>query len=341
MTAQSFSHDTLVLLCNNISDAVVVVDQDNRVSLFNAAAEAVFYTPADKILGRKLNRCAPLKSLVPLFEQAYTGGGYTTEVTLPSDILFRARFIVAPDKGCVAVFQPARSPDDTRVELANMIADIVHDLKSPISSTKGFIELIEAAGSLSDRQATFAQRAQSSLEYMLSLVHELLDMAWLESGASLDISHVDLNDLVRHTASQFEDYARRQGVEFELVLPPDGCQVEADDRRLLGVIGNLVSNAIKYSPDGGIVRMSVSVKDHAVTCSIADQGLGISQDYLPHIFERFYRVHTPETRRIEGSGLGLAIVEAVIKKHGGSVFVDSTPGEGSVFGFSLQLSSSN
>jgi signal transduction histidine kinase len=113
--------------------------------------------------------------------------------------------------------------------------------------------------------------------------------------------------------------------------------IQGDERRLQSAISNLVSNAIKYSPNGGPVYVTVVPNEKTVTLRVEDHGIGIAPEHLSYLFQRFYRVHTPETSRIEGTGLGLAIVKAIVEKHGGEVFVQSAPGEGSVFGFRLPL----
>ena len=172
---------------------------------------------------------------------------------------------------------------------------------------------------------------------MLSQVHEILDMSWLETGGELTLCQTDLNRLVRHVASLLEGYARNSGVEFILDLPPEGCTVEGDERRLQSAIGNLIGNAIKYSPNGGPVHISVETDTTSAIFRVADHGVGIPAEHIPRLFQRFYRVRVPETRRIEGSGLGLAIVKAIVEKHKGEIFVQSEPGEGSVFGFTLPL----
>jgi signal transduction histidine kinase len=215
--------------------------------------------------------------------------------------------------------------------------EIVHDLKVRIASAKGFIDLIDASGDLSSKQQTFAQRAHLSLTSMLSQVNEILDMSWLEAGGELDSCQTDLNKLVQRAVKELEGYARHSRVEITLDLPPEGCTVEGDERRLASAIGNLVGNAIKYSPNGGPVRVSIETNNATATFRVEDHGIGIPAEHLPRLFQRFYRVRTPETRRIEGSGLGLAIVKEIIEKHGGQVLVESTPGQGSTFGFSLPL----
>jgi signal transduction histidine kinase len=330
--------DTLERVCQNVSDVVVAVDQQEQVCLFNPAAEHAFDLAADQIIGHRLEEHTVTQSLAALFAQASPHEQLVIDqFALPPGRKYRVQFLPASAAGRIAILsKPGRSAD-TADNIASLMHEVIHTLKTPITSAKSFIELTEAAGTLNEKQATFARRAQGSLEYMLTLVHELLDVAWMESGGELLLSEVNLNDLVRNAVVQLDGYSQRKGVPLEVHLAPQNCLVEADARRLGDAIINLVSNAIKYSPQGGTVQISVAVEDSVATIRVQDHGLGIAPEHQSSIFQMFYRIHRPETQRIEGSGLGLAIVKAVVEKHGSTVRVDSALGEGSVFEFSLPL----
>jgi signal transduction histidine kinase len=220
---------------------------------------------------------------------------------------------------------------------ADPVREIVHDFQARISAIKNNIDLIEAAGEITDKQKTFAQRAHLILSSMLIQVYEILDMSWLEMSGQLNRQPTDLNEIARRAVMHLEDYAQRSEVDITLDLMDGGCFVEGDERRLGSAVGNLVSNAIKYSPNGGPVRVAVRVEDDQAIVRVEDQGIGIPAEHLATLFQWFVRIRTPETRRISGTGLGLAIVKAVVEKHGGNVFAESVYGEGSLFGFSLPL----
>lgn len=317
---------------DHLSDALIAVDDGGWVRLFNAAAEETLGVSAEDILDQPVGGHRATRWLVRLLERsAASNDSEPVSVVLPSGKTAYARVVNVPELGQVVVLQRLhQSPS----QFLNLMREIVHDLKLPIASAKGFVDLVGAAGDLNDKQAEFAQRALGSLDTMLSRVHELLDMAWLETGGELAVTPTDMVDLVRQTVSDLEPFARRQKVQLNLDLP-DRCPIHADERRLMSAINNLVSNAIKYSPDGGPVDISVRRKNDGAIFRVEDHGLGIEPEHLPFIFKRFYRVHTPKTQRIEGSGLGLGIAQAIIEKHGGDIHVQSTPDEGSVFWFWL------
>jgi two-component system, OmpR family, phosphate regulon sensor histidine kinase PhoR len=329
---QTVNTEILETIRDHLSDALVAIDDRGRVCLFNAAAEDTLGIGAEEILDQPINAHRATRCLVRLFEQGAAPDDSEPEpIVLPSGKTAYAHVIDLPDQGRIAVLQRLhQSPS----QFMNLMRDIVHDLKIPIASAKGFVDLVGAAGDLTDRQAEFVQRALGSLDTMLARVHELLDMAWLETGGDLSTVPTDLVDLVRQTVNDLEPFARRQKVHLNLDLP-DRCPIHADERRLMSAIYNLISNAIKYSPDGGPVDISVGRRHDGVIVRVEDHGLGIEPEHLPHIFQRFYRIHTPRTQRIEGSGLGLEIAQAIIEKHGGDIHVQSQPDEGSVFWFRL------
>jgi two-component system, OmpR family, sensor histidine kinase VicK len=311
-------------LCDYISDAVIVVDSDNRIILFNSAAETAFATSAHAVIGQPLDASPATRSLVALFEQEGS-----QPLTLPSGMVYQSRRYQIGSGERIAVLQPAQR------HFAEQIGEIAHALKTPLSSTKSFIDLIGEVGSLNDQQAAFAKRALGSLQYAFTVVRETINMAWLQSGQALHVTQVDLHALAREVVTQFDAVAQLQDVQIDLELCDDECTVEGDKRRLGDVLNNLVSNGIKYSPHGGTVQISVHTNGDTAQVQVQDEGLGISPEHLPYIFDYFYRVHSPDTQRIEGSGLGLAIVKGVVEKHGGSVSVESTLGDGSVFAVEL------
>lgn len=331
---QTVNTDMLDTIGDHLSDALVAIDHHGRVCLFNAAAEDTLGIRAEDILDQPVSAHRATRCLVRLFEEDAASGDLEPEpIVLPSGKTAYARVVELPGQRRVAVLQRLhQSPS----QFMNLMRDIVHDLKIPIASAKGFVDLVGAAGDLNDKQAEFAQRALGSLDTMLTRVHELLDMAWLETGGELAVVPTDLVDLVRQMVTDLEPFARRQRVQLNLDLP-ERCPIQADERRLMSAINNLISNAVKYSPEGGPVDISVRRRHDDVIVRVEDNGLGIEPEHLPHIFQRFYRIHTPRTQRIEGTGLGLEIAQAIIEKHGGDIHVQSQPNAGSVFWFRLPV----
>jgi signal transduction histidine kinase len=218
------------------------------------------------------------------------------------------------------------------VEIVSVIA---HDLKTPITSVKGFIELMKHSGPLNERQEHFSERALSALKQMESLVQRLLELAWIDADRPLEPQLCDLTSVIENAVAMLRDYADRRQIVLSVAIDPDLGTVQADERRLDQVMLNLLSNAIKYNRKGGEVSVAARSLDENVQVSVRDTGVGISENDQQYIFERFFRSRTPHEEKIEGTGLGLSIVKAVIEKHGGQVWVESREGVGSIFTFTL------
>jgi signal transduction histidine kinase len=320
MTVRTISHPALEALCRVSSEAIVALDQHGQICLFNPAAAAAFNLSEADVVGHRLNDFPALQPLLSLHSQLVAGEQIVqAELTTPS---CRVQLVSVPGQNEATV-------------IPEMMREIIHDLKNPLAAVKSFIDLIRAAGPLAERQDTFAQRAQLSLMSTLNMIDELLDTAWMESNGTLRVIEVNFSNLVRHAVSQLDGYAQYRGIQIQVTLSSQDYILTGDERRLQSAIMNLVSNAIKYSPNGGPVNVTVSDNNHHIVFRVEDHGLGIAEEHLTRLFQRFYRVQTPETRRIDGTGLGLAIVKTIVEKHGGHVSVESVEGKGSVFGFSL------
>ncbi len=331
MTIRTISHEALAQLAHQLSEPVIALDGEERICLFNAAAERAFGMAASDVLGSNLLTTPELDMLLPLRMAALSGeGAARAEVTLPAGKKSWVNVLLAPEQPVRALFKDM----DDRLYA---VQEVVHSLNVPITIVKGFIDLIIGYGDLNTKQLSYAQRSQIKLLNMSNQVYEVLDTFWMQSGAVIDGELTDVVALARQAAAPLGDLAAIQGVDLDLDLPASPCLITADAVRLQHAIGNLVHNAIKYSPDGGKVRLQVCEEGHQVCVRVEDQGIGIAPEYIPRIFELSYRVRIPETQRIEGSGLGLALVKTVVEKHNGSISVQSTPGKGSVFTVSLPL----
>lgn len=224
---------------------------------------------------------------------------------------------------------------DLKDQIVNTVS---HDLKNPLQIVMGYSAMMMEGKDMSveDMMDMSAQVYQSA-QRMYHMVTNLLDLNHLEDGVRLELQQLVLQDMVDYILHDFTISAKQKDVTLEKDFPSEPITVDADSVRLEQVFNNLVSNAIKYTPAGGSVRVGVDVQgDHAVV-QIEDDGLGIPDEALPDLFQRFYRVESTAHKEQEGSGLGLSIVKAIVERHGGEIWVDSTIGVGSVFSFSIPL----
>jgi signal transduction histidine kinase len=220
------------------------------------------------------------------------------------------------------------------------VANVSHELKTPLTSIQGFSQaILDDTADSPDQRRQAAQVIYNESTRMHRLVLDLLDLAKLDAGtADITMSPVNVGALLNAVAEKFIPQSQRSGVNIkvnaEQALPP----VLGDGDRLSQVFTNLVDNAMKFTPNGGTVQLHAAVVDEQMLISVMDNGTGISEDALTHIFDRFYQVD-PARRGGEkhGAGLGLAIVKEIVQAHGGRISVRSRPGEGTVFEVFLPL----
>lgn len=217
-----------------------------------------------------------------------------------------------------------------------LLGIVSHDLKNPLNIILNYAELLR--GNLNDpllNPDEVLGRIYRAGMTMLDLVRDLLDNARYERRIPLRIRPADLNAIVSDQVNAFELPARQKSIALTLDLAPGPAPVRLDERRVAQVISNLISNAIKYSPDGAAITVRARELAEQIVVEVEDTGYGIPPDDLPHIFEKFYRVQTGNHLAAEGTGLGLPIARLIIEEHGGTLTARSDYGKGSVFTITL------
>src|SRR5437667_894178 len=231
--------------------------------------------------------------------------------------------------------------EESFLQINRFSADASHELRTPLTVLQGELEAIAQKGqSLPEDVRDTIGSALEETQRLSKIVASLLAISRLEAGeARVQPMRLDFAELVRTTTDQMKLLAD----EKRISLTSDGSEpveVEADPSRLKQVVVNLLDNAIKYTPEGGNVSISVTRRDDHAVLEVADSGLGISADDLPHVFERFYRADKARSRQMGGTGLGLSIVRSICLAHGGQVTVNSAEGRGSRFRGELPLATS-
>jgi signal transduction histidine kinase len=237
---------------------------------------------------------------------------------------------------------------------SNFLATVSHELRTPLTSVIGYSEmLIEGlAGPLTAEQREYVQIIMEKGDHLLQLITGLLDVSRMDSGAtSVAREPIPLAEVVAQAVAALAPLARRKRVELRLATPADLPRVEGDREKLRQVLFNLVGNAIKFTPDGGQVKLEVGVgllhrEDELITpppsdaatgvrVRVTDSGIGIAPDQQRRIFEPFFQVDSSSTREYGGTGLGLTLVKSYVEAHGGQVWVESELGRGSAFTVTL------
>ena len=223
--------------------------------------------------------------------------------------------------------------DRTKSEFLSIVS---HEFRTALTGIQGFSELIRDGGLEPDEVRAYGGYIFNDAERVNRLIGDMLDLDRMESGRmSMRATDVDVNDLLMEAISRAAPSA--VSVEFKSDLDPRLPVVTGDRDRLIQVISNLVNNAVKYSPEGGTVTLSSRVEGQFGLVSVSDTGIGIPQDEISHVFERFRRVRSGAAQSIPGTGLGLTIVKQIVEMHGGKIWVESAVGHGSSFHFTIPL----
>ncbi len=319
------------------ADAIIVTDLSNRLWLWSETAGRALGIDR-KAQGQLLAEATDNADVRDLFSQAEADASVAhTEVTLEDGRVFNAQLSTIAGVGRVAVMQEITHLKELDRLKSEFVSTVSHDLRSPLTTIQGYVELLDRAGPLNEMQRDFVSRALNSLTHVTALISDLLDIGRIEAGYDLEMKAVRLDELIRTSTESAQVYARSAAMALSADLPDGALRVWGNARRLRQVLDNLISNAIKYNrPQGRVKVLARSDGDYAIV-EVRDTGIGIPAEEQPRIFERFYRVQSPETEEVQGTGLGLAIVKSVIEKHKGRVWVNSVPGEGSTFAFVLPI----
>jgi signal transduction histidine kinase len=223
---------------------------------------------------------------------------------------------------------------------------VSHDLLSPLTSIKGFASMLESrmAGELNEKQKYYINKILSGVTSMTSLVENMQDAGRYDPETGfyeMERGPCDLTDVARRIAENHLLPAEKQDLTLSFRASDDIPIVNVDDTMIERSLTNLVDNAIKYTPNGGHIQIAVERHDDYIVITVQDNGFGINEENLRHLFQRHFRIRRREHKRVKGSGLGLFIVRSVARQHGGDAFVESTEGEGSTFGIRIPLSGEN
>jgi len=310
--------------------------QANLAILIAGLIVAVLVIILSFLFARRLTR--PLEALTLAAEQMKQGR-YTQRVAVPKtqDELGRLASTFNDMANTIeADVKELRHQEQARRDLT---ANIAHDLATPLTAIQGFSEALadEVITDAEGRQET-AQRIGREVQRLRRLVKDLQQMSSLESGhAQLDLAPLDMHTLVDETLNVIQPECEQMGISLQNEIASETPLVMADSDRITQVLLNLLDNARRHTLKGGSITIRAYSKDNMLYTQIRDTGIGIDATDLPHIFERFYRANRSRNGASGGSGLGLSIVKAIITAHGGNIWAESEPGQGTVVTFTLPL----
>jgi len=345
-TMSSTDSQRLAAVLRSVTEAIIVTDPAGVVTLANPAAETLFKLTAeaiadqtlrlseiDRVLGDWLERAIAEKRAQPLVFEMKLGEDRHFAVDLAP-----LRAEDGSVTGWMAVLKDVTHLKNLEQWKSEAIESAAHDLRNPLNALKGALNLLESL--LRDPapdQRECLNMMRVSAERMSALIEQLLNLELAEGGADMVRARLTLRQVLEAVVEEFKLLAEGKQIQLEFAGAPATALVLGDAAWLHRAAANLVSNAIKYTSEGGRVVVGYREDSGMGIVEVTDTGPGIPREAQARLFERFYRVRTEATRRAPGAGLGLAIVKTIVERHGGRVWVSSEEGQGSTFGFAVPL----
>ena len=339
-------------------DAMVIVSKDGRIVLVNAQVEELFGYQRAELIGRPVERLVPARfaGMHVAFRSGYAAAGPRTRpMGLAGDLYARRKdgsefpveISLAPletEDGLLVsaavrdISERRRTQQDADRVKDEFFATVSHELRTPLTSMLGYSELMADLEELSPQGRRFLQVITRSAERELRLVDDLLTLVAIEdSGLSMRPFVVDLEPVVRDSVEAARVRAREIGIELALEIPGFPVQVEVDRDRIGQALDNLLSNALKFTPPGGHVRVRLRTRDGVAEIDVADSGIGVRDSDAERIFERLYRSGSAIAQQVPGAGLGLTIALAIAEAHEGTIALISSDANGSTFRLEIPL----
>jgi PAS domain S-box-containing protein len=337
----SLSRRQLKAILDSTSDPVLVTDDHNRLLLTNRAAGQALGVASEANGRQKTGEVIKQRALFDLLHDS-ANVERSAEVELPDGrIYFATASTLELDGrgvGRVCILRDVTHFKELDALKSDFVATVSHDLRSPLTLMRGYTSMLGTVGELNDQQREYVNKIIVGVENMSHLVNNLLDLGRIEAGVRLAVEDVGVLDILQRVTGALQHKAVEKDITVTIELPRDMPHaLQADGSLLDQALYNLVENAIKYTPEGGRVRLTTHSTSAHVIFEIADSGVGIPPAHAAQLFEKFYRSPQRETRAEFGSGLGLAIVRSIAGRHHGRAWVESELGAGSRFFLQIPL----
>lgn len=333
-------------IINCMTDGVLVVNREEQLVLYNPAALQMLEIKEKPLIGLPIGECIKNEKLVSLLnrmlkEKTEPHSFISEEITIDHGKQTVLMANIAPVHaldgetiGSVVLLRDITKLRELDKVKSDFISMVAHELKAPLAAIEGYLNII--LGGIIDgeieKQQIMLSRCRERAQSLMTLIKDLLDIASLEASTIAQHKEpVQLSNILKETIEFLSNEAKIRDVKIEHSIPSSLPSVNADKRDMERLFTNILSNAIKYNKQGGLVKVIAIDEGGFVKISISDTGIGIHKDALPRIFEEFYRVKDERTRNITGTGLGLSIVKKIIQSHFGQIEVKSEPGKGSTF----------
>lgn len=340
--------EELEQIIESVYSGLLMVNNQGKIMQMNTTARKMLSVDTTDVVGKQYYDIIENSAIKDIIVRSITDHEEVTEevdmmLYNEEERIYQTQTALVKDNdgeaiGTVAIFNDITEIRNIERMKTAFVSTVSHELRTPLTSIKGFIStlLADTEGYYdADTQREFYQIIDTECDRLTRLISDLLNVSRIEAGRALDLNlrEVTLPPLIDKVMSVQKSYTNIHtlitDVEDDLPI------ITADEDKVDQILTNLVSNAIKYSPNGGNVTLTCKKKDDGVIFSVADQGMGISEEHLPKVFERFHRVDNRDTRKVGGTGIGLYLVKHLVEAHGGTIWVESVVGKGSSFIFTL------
>ncbi|MGN8233498.1 cell wall metabolism sensor histidine kinase WalK [Priestia flexa] len=332
----------------HMTDGVIATDRKGRVilindpaaSMLNVSRETVLSEPIVTLLG--LDETHTFESLLANQDSLILDFSTKTEPFILRATVSAIQKETGFINGIIIVLHDITEQEKIDQDRREFVANVSHELRTPLTTMRSYLDAL-AEGAWQDKEIapSFLHVTQTETERMIRLVNDLLQLSKLDSeDYRFSRDPVNFVKFYHYIIDRFE-MTIEQGITFVRELPDEAVYVAVDQDKITQVLDNIISNAIKYSPEGGTITFSIEQHTHEIVVSIKDQGMGIPKSNLSKIFERFYRVDKARTRKLGGTGLGLAIAKEIIEAHDGRIWAESKEGVGTSIYFTLPIESEN
>ena len=325
-----------------MTDGVLATNRRGQITMINDMAKRQLGVESDEALNQNILELLKIEDeyeLRDLITQSPEMMIYSQNVN-GEYISLRVRFALIRREsgfisGLVAVLHDTTEQEKEERERRLFVSNVSHELRTPLTSVKSYLEALDEGALYEPVAPDFIKVSLNETNRMMRMVTDLLHLSRIDNATShLDVELINFTAFITFILNRFDKMrSQEQEKKYELVrdYPITSVWIEIDTDKMTQVIDNILNNAIKYSPDGGKITVSMKTTDDQMILSISDQGLGIPKEDLPKIFDRFYRVDKARSRAQGGTGLGLAIAKEIIKQHNGFIWAKSEYGKGSTF----------
>ena len=337
--AQADSIDTknMLTILDTVKSPIILLDHARQIIGLNQQAKMLFNLTEVTVDGKSLTDLPNGQELDHIFDSTNT----LREWTIGDSVY--APVVESASHGWTILLNNVSHYKRLNHNQSESMRYLLHDLRSPLTAIQGFASLMSSVGELNEKQEYFITKILSGVTQMTALVENVQDAGRYDpDSGSYQVMRVPTDlALIVHKIVENHLVPAEKTLDVSLTVAEDLPIINADETMLQRAINNLVDNAIKYTPDGGSIHVSVTRLDGKITVAVQDTGLGISPQNQAQLFERHSRIHRPEFKKIKGTGLGLFIVRSVAKRHGGDAWVKSEEGHGSTFYISIPLEGAN